>query len=390
MTGASPDPPPALPRKLIGRLVRVLAGWLDPPDPAAVREATRGWGPTDWTALPRVLLMHGLSSHLAVPATDDRLAAVLPPDVRSWLLADDQRIASRVARMHGELATILRAAQAAGIEVMPLKGALLTSRPGARRRSMADLDLLVQPADRETIGRVLVSLGYRLEPEAAPRPTHDVYIDPGGGRIVSYAGEHPDNPRRVEVHVEVLRHLWGWTDDDQLTLALWAGARTDSVVGEPARVPSPDALLAHLAIHASSDLLVGRGRLVQWLDLADAAAEAGDPANLPHPALAYPALRLAARAMPLTMAGVDLSGLEDKVPQRLARWAATVALDPRAGLTDRSTPGQPDSIAARWQRWRPEPWRLAVAYGDRPLPIAVARHGLTIMRLLAGRPSRGG
>jgi hypothetical protein len=390
VTAASPEPPRPLRHDVTGRLVRLLAGWLEPPEPEAVRDAIRTWASTDWAALRRVVLMHGLSSHLADPGMADHLAGALPSDVRSWLAAEDERIVLRLRRMHDELAAILRAADAAGIEVMPLKGALLTSRPGSRRRSMADLDLLVHATDREPLGRVLVSLGYRLEPEPAPRPTHDVYVDPGGGRIVSYSGEHPDNPRRVEVHVEVLRHLWGWTDDDQLTPALWEGARTDSVVGEPARIPTPDALLAHLAIHASSDLLVGRGRLVQWLDLADNVGVAGDPADLPHPSLAYPALRLATRAMPRSMAAVDLGGIEAGVPPRLARWATTVSFDRRAGLTDRSTPGRPDSMAARWRRWRPEPWRLAVAYGDRPLPVALARHGLTIARLLAGRMGRSG
>ena len=75
---------------------------------------------------------------------------------------------------------------------------------------MADLDLLVHPADRAGMGALLVGLGYRHDPEANPHPTHDVFLDPGGGRIVSSTGEHPDNPRRVEVHVEVKRHLWGW------------------------------------------------------------------------------------------------------------------------------------------------------------------------------------
>ena len=107
----------------------------------------------------------------------------------------------------------------AGIEVMPLKGALLTTMAGpeAAARPMADLDLLVHPADRAGLGAVLAALGYRHAPEANPRPTHDVFLDPGGGRIVSFEGEHPDNPRRVEVHVEVKRHLWGWVDDDDLT-----------------------------------------------------------------------------------------------------------------------------------------------------------------------------
>jgi hypothetical protein len=381
-------PPAPLPRGVTARLTRTLAAWLDPPDPDRAGDRTRGWGPDEWAALPRVVLMHGLSSHLAHPAVADRLATVLPPSIRSWLVADDERIRVRLGRLHGELATILRAAHRSGIAVMPLKGALLTTRPGSRRRSMADLDLLVHAADRVAMGRLLESLGYRLEPERAPRPTHDVYVDAGGGRVVSFTDEHPDNPRRVEVHVEVLRHLWGWAEDDQLTPALWSDARTATVLGEPACVPAPAALVAHLTIHASSDLLVGRGRLVQWLDVASEAGAGGNLAALPHPALAYPALALAGRAMPATMAGVDLRCLEAMVPARLARWAATVTLDRRAGLTDRSTPGRPDAMAARWQRWRPEPWRLAVAHGDRPLALALGLHGLTIARRLVARGRR--
>jgi hypothetical protein len=394
VTSTAPEPlaePPAeLPAGVTARIVRTLAGWLEPPDPDRAQVSTRDWRASDWALLPRVVSMHGLTAHLLEPVIDAGLAGVLPASVRSWLVADDARITERLRRMHAELAAILAAANRAGIEVMPLKGALLTTRAGACRRSMADLDLLVRATDREPIGRILKSLGYRREVEAAPRPTHDVYLDPGGGRVVSYDGEHPDNPRRVEVLVEVLRHLWGWTEDDQLTQSLWAGARTAAVVGEPACVPTPGALVAHLAIHASSDLLVGRGRLVQWLDLAAEVPAAGDLAQLPHPALAYPALRLAARAMPATMAGLDIGPLEALVPRRLARWAASVPFDRRAGLTDRSTPGRPDSMAARWRRWRPEPWRLAVAYGDRSLPVALGQHGLTIARRLAARRGASG
>ncbi len=56
---------------------------------------------------------------------------------------------------------------------MPLKGALLTTMAGrvdAGRRPMADLDLLVRPADRAGLGAVLAGLGYRHVPEAQPAP----------------------------------------------------------------------------------------------------------------------------------------------------------------------------------------------------------------------------
>ncbi len=283
--------------------------------------------------------------------------------------------------MHGELAAILARAATAGIEVMPLKGALLTTMAGARAtaRPMADLDLLVHPADRVGLGAVLAGLGYRHVPEANPRPTHDVFLDPGGGQVVSSVGEHPDNPRPVEVHVEVKRHLWGWVDDDDLTAALWDGARAGEILGQRAAIPRADVLFAHLAIHASSDLLSGRGRLVQWLDLASVAPLAGDLATMPHPRLAFPSLRLATRALPDAMAALDLAWLTDHVPGRLARWAATVPLDHHCGLTAGRPPTEPSGLGARWERWRPDRWRLAVAYGDVPLPVALARHGRTVI-----------
>ena len=121
------------------------------------------------------------------------------------------------------------------------------------------------------------------------------------------------------------------------------------------------------------------GRLVQWLDLGSMAPLAGDLATMPHPRLAFPALRLAARALPDAMAALDLAGLTDHVPGRLARWAATVPLDHHCGLTTGRPPTEPSGLGARWERWRPDRWRLAVAYGDVPLPVALARHGRTVI-----------
>jgi hypothetical protein len=363
-------------------LIRLLVGWLEVPDPAAVHRLVGRWSPATWQAWRLVVTTQGLAPHLFRSLPGTLLDDVLPPRAREWLAEQDALNARRIARMHAELAAILAAAAGAGMPVMPLKGALLTTMPGTDpyRRPMADLDLLVRPADRNGLRAIVERLGYRHEPEKAPRPTHDVYVDPGGGRIVSGAGEHPDNPRRVEVHIEVKRHLWAWSTGDDLTGALWAGAAEGEVLGYPAMVPAMPDLLAHLAVHASSDLLVGRGRLIQWADLALVAPRVAPEVlrNLPHPPLAYPALRLATRAFPRAMASVELAGLAARLPGRLVRWTQTVPLDGRSGLQVGSGVVRPASLRARWQRWFPRRWRLWVAYGDLPLPVALARHGLTM------------
>lgn len=367
-------------------IIRVLATWLEAPDPAEVRAVVERWSAATWPAFQRVATMHGLAPHLARTASSSGLVELLPTDVMAWLTEQDRRNTARLDRLHDDLAAILAAAATAGLEVMPLKGALLTTFPDTDpyRRPMADLDLLVRPPDRGAAGAVLGSLGYRHEPEHHARPTHDVFIDPGGGRVVSPDGEHPDNPRRVEIHTEVKRHLWAWVDDDDLTALLWAGSRRGAVLGRPATLPRDEALAAHLVIHASSDLLVGRGRLVQWLDLGRFAAGV-TPRDLPHPRLAYPSLRLAARALPATMRGLDLTGLEAGLPRRLLQWTTTVPLDSRCGLTAGRPPTEPAGVGARWERWRPDPWRLAVAYGDAPLPVALARHAGTMATRIRAR-----
>jgi hypothetical protein len=366
-------------------LIRELATWLEGPDPVRAGAIGR-WSPSAWTAFRQVVTMHGLAPHLAGLLPGSAVGEVMPPASLEWLATQARQNADRIRRMHDELEVILAAAAVAGIEVMPLKGAVLGTVPGAdsARRPMADLDLLVRPADRAPMREILVGLGYRHVPERHRRPTHEVFVDPGGGRVVEPDGEHPDNPRKVELHVEVKRHLWGWVDDDDLTDELWRGASKGRVVGQPAMLPRLDSLLAHLVIHATSDLLAGRGRLVQWLDLGVVAPLVGDLGGLPHPRLAYPTLRLAQRVLPGALGGTDLAGLEGQVPSRLARWAATVRIDAGCGLTTGRPPDAPAGFGARWERWRPDRWRLLVAYGDAPLPVALVRHGLTI----AGRVRR--
>jgi len=370
------------PADMVPGLVAGLAGLLEAPSGERLAGLVSSPGRDGWAVLQRVITIHGLAPHLFRSVPGAELSAALGQPAHDWLAEQDALNARRIERMHGELAAILRAAADVDIEVMPLKGALLTTMPGTdpHRRPMADLDLLIRLEARRQMGTVLEGLGYLWQPEANPRPTHDVYLGAGGGSVVSI-DEHPDNPRPVEIHLEAMRHLWPWMDDDHLTPALWSGGRRDAILGQPATVPDDSALLAHLAIHATADLLVGRGRLIQWLDLGQVAARGVVLGGVPHPRLAYPALRLARRALPRMMAGVAIEDLEASVPRRLARWASTVPFDRRCGLMVDRQPVTPSSLAARVGRWAPVPWRLLVAYGDRPQPLALALHA----RMLVSR-----
>jgi hypothetical protein len=401
--------PYRVPRTLVDPIIEVLGGWLEGASATTVAPIGRPRDGRPGLALRRLITAHGLASFLVRDpiAAAAVAASAIPEDLPGWLEIEDERNRVRIERLLDELRATLRAFAVAGLPVMPLKGAILATRPGSDpfRRPMADLDLLVRPGDRDAARSTLTSLGYRRRPERNRRPTHDTFELPGNDRVVAVDGEHPDNPRRIELHTEVRRHLWTWVEDDDLTGFLWAGAVEGTVLGELAILPLAPALRAHLAIHAASDLLMARGRLVQWLDLAEVAggltgaagrAPGIDPfdplelAGVPHPRLVYPALRLAARRLagrlpPDAMPG--LAALEARVPVRLARWAEHVPLDTRAGLqAGRSAPGDVSTLGARWTRWAPYAWRLAVADGDLPRPLATLRHAVRVASMARRRP----
>ena len=392
--------PARVPRPLADSLIREIGGWLEGDDPNRVAATTRAWDGGKAAAARRLMTAHGVAAFLARDATAARVMAVLPEDVQAWLADQAEANRARVDRLQEELAAVLRSLAAAGVPTMPLKGALLWARPGGDpyRRPMADLDLLVRPTDRGAARTALTSLGYLRDESRHRRPTHDTFVLPGNERLVTLDGEHPDNPRRIELHVEVKRHLWAWVDDDDLTELLWTGSRPSTIVGEPAIVPTDLALLGHLSIHATSDLLLARGRLIQLVDTAEVAAaiaSSGDTGerleDLPHPRLVLPSLVLATRLLPKRTAPVGPDGLARlvaRVPVRLARWAARVALDTRAGLQSGwILPADVDTLAARWDRWAPYTWRLLVAHGDIPMPLAAARHAVQLLKVAASRPA---
>src|SRR5262249_3057591 len=143
---------------------QVVTGWLTALAPGALAAQVAGWDDTAWDDARWAIQVHGIGPllHHALAGRPD--AAALHPRLRGYL-ADQHRLRrERVALLLGELAELLRACSAAGIPVLPLKGALLATHyyPAPGLRPMNDLDLLARPEDEPRLLGVLEQLGYQL------------------------------------------------------------------------------------------------------------------------------------------------------------------------------------------------------------------------------------
>ncbi len=240
---------------------------------------------------------------------------------------------ARLALLLQDLAEILRACEQEQIAAIPLKGSLLATlyytEPGLR--PMNDLDLLVRPADEQRMLRLLARLRYQ---PLARSQKHVLLARPEShGPVVSFTGEHPDNPRSLDLHTRLAEYFWGIKYD--LTEEAWADSVSGRLQGAEARVLGPAALMHHLAIHASSDALARRLRLLHLADIA-LVADKIDQADWDRivagaqrrgeQRLVYPVLMLTSRYYPAVPAAV-LRALRSGVPQALLQQLDSTSLD---------------------------------------------------------------
>lgn len=322
---APPDPAVAV--------AEAVAGWLLPEGSAGLADQTADWGDAEWAAARYAALVHGIAPLLA-----DRLAhgaawAALDPGLRGYLAEQRALNGRRLALIRADLAAILAAAADAGVAALPLKGAVLAEHyyPDPALRPMADLDLLVRPEELPRLDAAMARLGFAVAEET---PRHRGY-QRGAPTVASWDGEHPDNPRGVEVHTAVGEHLRAISYD--ITAAMWAGATRAAYAGAPGLAPTPAALLHHLLIHTCHNMVNRRLRLVQLYDLTLVAPRLGptDWEGLARSATRAGEARLL--YAPLALAGRVFGPL---APQ--ATLAALAHGTPAAlrALIDRATPGE--------------------------------------------------
>ena len=127
---------------------------------------------------------------------------------------------------------------------------------------MADIDLLVKPADAARMARLLESLGF-LQAYASWKER--VFI-PTVGRPVGGLGEHSNNDIKIELHEKICERLpWRITDV------------TDCIFPTQARpgvnaYPSTASLMIHLLLHAAGVMAFQGLRLLHLHDLAQGIA----------------------------------------------------------------------------------------------------------------------
>lgn len=299
-------------------ICNTLAQWLN-----GAELEDPDWSPELWESLKFISRVHGTA-----PLLHKRLYGVtwLDSALKGWLAEQYRFNDQRIAKMQVELKEILASFSQAGIGVMPLKGAILAVEyyEAAGLRPMADLDLLIQPEDFERGAAVLAQLGYEQD---LVHWKHTEFIKPDNRRVVSTQGEHPDNPRGVEVHLHCRETFGGPTIE--LTDFMWRHSVEGPLLGERAILPAPEALWLHLVVHASYHLWQGRGRLIHLVDLVHVSPQLTDLQSLLSSVDArftYPSLAMVKKYFPGSIEDRLLSAQADRLSPSFRQWADTLDL----------------------------------------------------------------
>lgn len=224
-------------------VVGVLRG--DRIDPHQARLAFRAPLPI-WR---RVLGFEGCGAQLDHRLRTRGLSRELPDPLRR-LLRDATASALRLGMLaHQQLAEVAALAQRSGVRVLALKGGaqLLDGHPAATR-SIADIDLLVAPADGVRFHELLANeLRYSTTGPAYP---HHLPVLERAGSL------------NIDLHVRL--------SDVAIPLdtAIWAGTRQAAVGGHTIELPSATNMVLHVLEHGVGLNWMGRYRLRDVLDIA--------------------------------------------------------------------------------------------------------------------------
>ena len=198
---------------------------------------------SDWQGVAVSAFTHGLRPLLYERLTSDTSKRKVPDTVLEPLRDAFLVNSLRNTLLYRDLGKVLAGFRQKGIAVIVLKGAHLAQLVYQTKagRQMADIDLLVKPADLSAATLTLLENGYAFEIEP-----HDIEgwrkEHPGSHHLPSFV--KPPRPR-VELH-------WAISPPPNPAEVpnVWEQACRASIAGVEARVLSPEDLLIHLCLHS--------------------------------------------------------------------------------------------------------------------------------------------
>jgi len=211
-----------------------------------------------WDRVIELAREHGIAQVL--PACWKAQGTVPPPAASGRIQAIRLACAVRNIRLFHELETIVRAFRAAGITVVPLKGAWLAESVYAdiAQRAMGDVDLWVQRKELDAARRVMESLGYTSRSKAdRPQELQDA--------LTGETQLFKTNATMVELHWNVFPGEWVRHTARIDEQAIWE--RTLPYKGEAVRQLSPEDGILHLCVHLAVNHQMSSIGLRTLLDL---------------------------------------------------------------------------------------------------------------------------
>jgi len=247
-------PPPTELHPTICQVTERLARELANPTHSAPN-----WHEHEWIMARAVAAMHGISPLLS--------GCLRWQGPRAWTkFLEEQRThtAARHLRIQAVLTRIGSKAGEAGIAATPLKGAALHELGlyAVGDRPMADIDLLVRPADAERTAALLESLGFRQSGETWKERVFTAIDEHTSAEL----GEHSNNSVKIELHQRICEKLpWRLTDASEFIFPRLPRPGLNAY-------PSNGALMRHLLLHAAGSMVFQALRILQLHDIALLAA----------------------------------------------------------------------------------------------------------------------
>jgi hypothetical protein len=310
-------PPPAELHQTLCEVTEKLARGLANPASCAP-----DWSDTQWTMARAVAAVHGISPLLS------RALQWRGPGAWTRFLEDQRtHTAARHLRIQALLGSIDQTAREADVAATALKGAALHELGlyAAGDRPMADVDLLVRPADVDRMAALLVSLGYR-QSGVTWKERIFTHVDE---RVPAAFGEHSNNSLKIELHERICEKLpWRLTDASEFIFPLQPRPGLNGY-------PSNGSLMRHLLLHAAGSMAVQGLRILQLHDIAllstrmsesdwnEIAASGTRDARMWW---AYPPLALVSRYYPSRVPSRILAVLSDDCSYFLRAFAARKSL----------------------------------------------------------------